>query len=469
MGDCMELADKVTEENILALIMNSKNRDVIADVFARIDSDLFYYEPNRQLYLLLFDCYMAGEETTIESVSKRHPQEISEISKKLQTSIVQMALGFNQLNFEEKLMEKSEDMVGLMADSLRIKKQMRDLHDIQARIVKGLDSLESPEKTYEAVETLMLKNNSSSSKRSYLSPRDMAMLMIESAVERMDKTKRDNEVMFTSYRQINNTSGGFEKGNLIILSAGSGVGKSALAINFVRDVAYVSKKSVLYLNSEMTNKQQAQRYNALLARVSHKALRNGEITEKDFNKIQQVADDFSKRQIHTITIPDMQLSHVVAEIKRMKTRSNVEFVVVDYIGRMDISKTFGKDMQEWQVMEQIARDLKNLALELDIVIVMVAQLSSNGETLAKASSMKNECDLWLNLKRVGKEDMQNFYDATGEKLEKWWNVILEFRKARSAQFGAKILMHFYGDELLFTDNEDEAKHFMALENQQCGT
>jgi replicative DNA helicase len=380
-----------------------------------------------------------------------------------------MALGFNQLNFEEKLMEKSEDMVGLMADSLRIKKQMRDLHDIQARIIKGLDSLESPDKTYEAVETLMLKNNSSSSKRSYLSPRDMAMLMIESAVERMDKTKRDNEVMFTSYRQINNTSGGFEKGNLIILSAGSGVGKSALAINFVRDVAYVSKKSVLYLNSEMTNKQQAQRYNALLARVSHKALRNGEITEKDFNKIQQVADDFSKRQIHTITIPDMQLSHVVAEIKRMKTRSNVEFVVVDYIGRMDISKTFGKDMQEWQVMEQIARDLKNLALELDIVIVMVAQLSSNGETLAKASSMKNECDLWLNLKRVGKEDMQNFYDATGEKLEKWWNVILEFRKARSAQFGAKILMHFYGDELLFTDNEDEAKHFMALENQQCGT
>jgi replicative DNA helicase len=465
----MELADKVTEENILALIMNSKNRDVIADAFAKIDSDLFYYEPNRQLYLLLFDCYMAGEETTIESVSKRHPQEISEISKKLQTSLVQMALGFNQLNFEEKLMEKSEDMVGLMADSLRIKKQMRDLHDIQTRIVKGLDSLESPDKTYEAVETLMLKNNSSSSKRSYLSPRDMAMLMIESAVERMDKTKRDNEVMFTSYRQINNTSGGFEKGNLIILSAGSGVGKSALAINFVRDVAYVSKKSVLYLNSEMTNKQQAQRYNALLARVSHKALRNGEITEKDFNKIQQVADDFSKRQIHTITIPDMQLSHVVAEIKRMKTRSNVEFVVVDYIGRMDISKTFGKDMQEWQVMEQIARDLKNLALELDIVIVMVAQLSSNGETLAKASSMKNECDLWLNLKRVGKEDMQNFYDATGEKLEKWWNVILEFRKARSAQFGAKILMHFYGDELLFTDNEDEAKHFMALENQQCGT
>ena len=464
----MELSDKTTEENVLALLMNTKSNDVKADVFARIDSDLFFFEPNRQLFLLLFDCYMAGEETTHESVSKRHPKELMEIVKKLQSSIVQMALGFNHLNFEKKLMDKSEDIIGLMADRLRIKKQIRDLHEIQISIANGLETQESPPKIYDKIETLLLKNNSSSSKRSYLSPKDMALLMIETATERMDKTKRDNEIMFTSYKQINHASGGFEKGNLIILSAGSGVGKSALAINFVRDVAYVSKKSVLYLNSEMTNKQQAQRYNALLAKVSHRALRNGEITENQLNKIQQVADDFSKRQIHTITIPDMQLSHVVAEIKRMKTKSNVEFVVVDYIGRMDISKTFGKDLQEWQVMEQIARDLKNLALELDIVIVMVAQLSSNGETLAKASSMKNECDLWMNLKRVGKEDMKNYLDATGEKLEKWWNVILEFRKARSAQFGAKILMHFYGDELLFTDNEEEAKHFMYLESQSCG-
>jgi replicative DNA helicase len=142
--------------------MNAKHRDVIADVFARIDSDLFYYEPNKQLFLLLFDCYMAGEETTVESVNKRHPQEIKAISKKLQTSIIQMALGYHRLNFEENLMEKSEDMIGLMADSLVIRKKMRDLHEIQTRIAKGLVNEESPEKTYAAIETLLLKNNSSS-------------------------------------------------------------------------------------------------------------------------------------------------------------------------------------------------------------------------------------------------------------------------------------------------------------------
>jgi hypothetical protein len=183
----------------------------------------------------------------------------------------------------------------------------------------------------------------------------------------------------------------------------------------------------------------------------------------------QVANDFRGKQIHTITIPDMQLSHVIAEIKRMKTRCNIELAVVDYVGRMDITKAFGKDMQEWQIMEQTARELKNLALELDIVIIMVAQLSSNGQTLAKGSSMKNECDLWINLKRVGKDDYKEYYDANGVGLDKCWNVLLDFKKARSAEFGAKIPMHFYGDELLFTDDKEEAEHFMYLEQEPCGT
>ena len=465
----MELSDEITESNVLALIMNAKSRDVVADVFARIKPDMFYFESNRNLFLLLQDCFIEGKETTHEAVSTYHKKELMEIVPKLKTSIVQMALGFNQLNFEKSLMSGSEDMVGLLADKLRIKKQMRDLCAIQTRITQGLDTLELPDETYEAIERLILEKYSSSSKRSYLSPRDMATLMITATADRMDKAKRDSEVIFTSYEQFNRKSGGFEKGNLVILSAGSGVGKSALAINFIRDVAYVSNKSVLYLNSEMKDDQQARRYAALLARVSHKAIRNGDTTPEQFNKIQQKADEFKGKKIHTITIPDMQLTQVVAEMKRMKAKEDIDFAVVDYIGRMDITKAFGKDLQEWQIMEQTARELKNLALELNIVIIMVAQLSSNGQTLAKGSSMKNECDLWINLKRVAKEDLKEYYDTHGEGLDKCWNVLLDFKKARSAEFGAKIPMHFYGDELLFTDNEEEAKHFMYLEQEpSCG-
>ena len=452
----MELSAKAEEEYILALIMDAKSKDVIGDVFAKITPDLFYFDGHRHLYDLLFDCYMKGEETTFFSISKKHSNELAEIGKELREGIVKISLAFNHSHYTEQLLSQSEDVIGIIADKLKEKKAMRDLHEIQIRIADDLEKNKKPEEIYETVEHLLLEKHSSSANRSYLSPKDMAKLMQDVAAERMDEKKRDAEVIFTSYKELNYASGGFEKGNLIILSAGSGVGKSAFSMNLVRDVAYVSNKPVLYLNSEMTNNQQAMRYDSLLGQVAHQNIRGG-CSAIEFNQIIKASDVFKDKQIHTITIPDMQLSHVVAEIKRMKVKANIEFVVVDYIGRMDITKSFGKDLQEWQIMEQTARQLKNLALELGIVVVMVAQLSGNGQTLAKGSSMKNECDLWLNLKRITNDDIQEYEEATGNAFNRWWNIILEFRKARSAQFGSKIFMHFCGEKMLFTDNEQEAQ------------
>lgn len=453
----VELSSKIDEEYILALIMDAKSRDIVGDVFAKITPDLFFFEGHQHLYNLLFDCYMAGEETTFFSVSEKHRPELEEIGKELKEGIVNISLAFQRSQYTKQFLSQSEDVVGIIAEKLKAKKEMRHLNEISIRINNGLEKGESPKETYDAIEKLLLQNHSSSSKRSYLSPKDMANLMVEVAANRMDKDKREKEIMYTSYGQLNYASGGFEKGNLIILSAGSGVGKSAFSMNMVRDVAYVNHKPVLYLNSEMTDEQQAMRYDALLGQVSHQNIRGGTISAEDFNQITIAADGFKDQQIHTITIPDMQLTHVLAEIKRMKTKAKIEFVVVDYIGRMDITKSFGKDMQEWQIMEQTARELKNLALELGIVIVMVAQLSGNGQTLAKGSSMKNECDLWLNLKRITNDDIQEYEEVTGNAFNRWWNVMMEFRKARSAQFGSKIFMHFCGERLLFTDNEEEAQ------------
>jgi replicative DNA helicase len=460
----MELSDKATEENVLALIMNAK-KDVVSDVFARITPEDFYFDGYRKVFTFLYGCYMAGEETTLFSMAQKHRADFEQLSKMCPTSLIEIGSGFKDIDYANQMLDKSEDTIGILSDRLAEKRHMRDLNEIQNRIADGLEKEEATEKTYEAIESLLLSKHTSSANRSYLSPTGMADLMLSAVAERMDKTRREKEIIYTSYEQFNRRSGGLEKGNLVILSAASGVGKSAMAINIVRDVAYVGGKPVLYLNSEMTDKQQARRYASLLSKVSHKAIRNGDVTEAQYNKILQVAADFSGKQIHTITIPDMQLTHVVAEIKRMKVRCGIELAVVDYVGRMDVTKAFGRDMQEWQIMEQTARELKNLALELDIVIIMVAQMSSNGQSLAKGSSMKNECDLWINLKRVDKDDLKEYYDTHGEGLDKWWNVILDFKKARSAEFGAKIPMHFYGDELLFTDNEEEAKHFMYLEQE----
>ena len=104
-----------------------------------------------------------------------------------------------------------------------------------------------------------------------------------------------------------------------------------------------------------------------------------------------------------------------------------------------------------------ARMLKTLASELNIVMLMVAQLTRDGGHLAQGSYMKHEADLWLNLSRwEEEEDLQRNYP---------WNCYLEVRKGRNVETGTALRMYFNGDTLTFTDNEEKAKAY-AKANEQ---
>lgn len=346
--------------------------------------------------------------------------------------------------------------------AVKKKRAYRDLLDLHTKVLTAIQNDVDPDVICGEIEKALLARTPLAAKRSYLTPEDMSKLMIKAVSERMDKELRDREVIFTSLRMLNKHTGGFEKGDLIILSAPSGAGKSAFAMNIVHDVAYVSNKAVLYLNSEMSDKQQARRYAALLSGISHSSIRNGiDPVFGGYERIVAAAEAFAKKKIYTVTIPDLQLTNVVAEIRRMVDRFGVELVVVDYIGRMDTLNAV-KDMQEWQMMEQSARVLKTTAQELGIVVVMVAQLSSNGQTLAKGSSMKNEADLWLNLRRSDPDEMRHYVAADEVAL---WNMVLEFKKARNVESGAFIPLHFHGDSLKFTDDKEAAREYARQEEE----
>ena len=157
-------------------------------------------------------------------------------------------------------------MQGFLTGSVKAvkkKRAYRELLDLQTKVVTAIQNDMDPDKICMEIEKALMAREPLAAKRSYLTPEDMGKLMLEAVSERMDKERRDKEVIFTSLKMLNRHTGGFEKGDLIILSAPSGVGKSALAMNIVHDVAYVSNKAALYLNSEMSDKQQARRYAAL--------------------------------------------------------------------------------------------------------------------------------------------------------------------------------------------------------------
>lgn len=322
----------------------------------------------------------------------------------------------------------------------------RAVYHAAEKAIGMIQAGETSEAGYDVLQRAILDRDNFGMKRDFLTPEDMQQVIFDAVEARADESKRKGRVLYTQFFTLNNLTGGFEKGDLIILSAESGAGKSAFSMNIAYGTAFMNKRATLYLNSEMTDEQMGLRWGAFLTKVSHAALRNGTASVEQMGEIVHALDSVGKSKLYTLNIPDMQIQSVLAEIRRMKARYGIEIAIVDYIGRMDTLNN--KDIAEWQVMKSAAQRLKTLAHELQLTVVMVAQLREDGKALAQASYMKHEADLWINLSRM-KDDK--------EKTSWPWNCTLDFRKARNVESGRSVLMRFDGDTLTFTDRRKEAE------------
>jgi replicative DNA helicase len=305
---------------------------------------------------------------------------------------------------------------------------------------------EEPDKILQGLMDTLVLHSPTGSKRTLIEPATMAQGCLEAVSNRMDAEKRKASVINLSFGSINRAIGGLEKGDLIILSAGTGAGKSAFSMNIARDVGVVLKRPVLYMNSEMTTEQQELRWASCLSGVSHSAIRAGQVGD-EYAVIANSLTGMLHSQLYTLNMPDMQIGNILSEIRLLHKRYGLELIIVDYIGRMDTMNV--KDqVKEWQLMLNSARMLKTLAVELNVVIVMVAQLTKDGGSLAQGSYMSHECDLWLNINRWKDEkDLAENYP---------WNSYIEVRKGRNVEQGKWLRMYFNGDTLTFTDNEAKA-------------
>jgi replicative DNA helicase len=323
------------------------------------------------------------------------------------------------------------------------------LLSLSDNIRNKIESGEDPNEVIPDIEKALTQLEGTSKKREYLSPKEMAIACLETAAARMDEATRAKKCVYTGFKSINRVTGGLEAGDLIILSGSTGGGKSAFAANIAKDVAMVQKLPCVYINSEMSAEQMALRWDALLGNVSHTSLRSGTMSGQEFVNMTAKLDMLNNSELHTLTMPDLRVDSVISEIRRYKTRFGIRMVIVDYIGRCDFSDS--KNKEDWQMLTGAARRLKTLAQEQNLIVLMLAQLNESGR-LAQASYMSHEADLWINLKKIPDDEK---FDGMP------WNIILQINKARNAAVG-KIPLYFWGDRLLFTDNEQEATKYDTL-------
>ena len=196
----------------------------------------------------------------------------------------------------------------------------------------------------------------------------------------------------TGIQKLNRLTNGWKDGDLILLTAESGKGKTAFAQNFIASGCFKDEAGALYANSEMSKKQVIMRFASMVSNIDADRIKYGEISEEEKQSIFDNMDIIDKAPFYHYPCPALNLNKLVSMIRKLKVQKGIKLVVLDYIGRMDTSK----DTKEWEALSQICKTLKTIAQELEIAIIVLAQLTEEG-ALQAAKRMRNEADILIKL------------------------------------------------------------------------
>jgi len=166
---------------------------------------------------------------------------------------------------------------------------------------------------------------------------------------------------------------GFHKGELLVLAARPGLGKTSLALNVAMHVALREDKAVGIFSLEMPADQLLMRLLASAARVDMKKLRGGRLTAKDQEQFQKVAADLFNAPMYIDDTGTLSSFELRAKARRLKQKDpRLGLVIVDYLQLMHQK---GRVENRQLEVSEISRSLKALAKELDIPVLALSQLN----------------------------------------------------------------------------------------------
>ncbi|MGO9753785.1 MAG: replicative DNA helicase [Solirubrobacteraceae bacterium] len=179
----------------------------------------------------------------------------------------------------------------------------------------------------------------------------------------------------SGFKDLDEKTGGFQAGNLIVIAARPSMGKSALVANIAENAALAGHAVALF-SLEMSEAELAQRFVASQARVKGEDLRRGRVSEKSWPKILEVCQRLGQAPLYIDDSSDTGVLEVRAKSRRihqqLTARGGLGLVIIDYLQLM---RHEGRVESRVEQVGQISRGLKGLARELGVPVIALSQLS----------------------------------------------------------------------------------------------
>ena len=410
-------------------------------VEAGVLSDDFYLDKHRQIYRIMYNMY--DKKMAIDSVS-----------------LVTALKDFGNL---ESIggMSFIMHLIDMTVDNVNTKDYIRIIKDkaYSRRLIEAAEKIidDTYESKYEVAELL----DDAESKILDIT-RSRAMSDFKKSAEVFDETLAKIQKIYNQgsaitgikslFGDLDNLTGGFQRGDLIILAARPSVGKTAFALNLALSAASVASGAIAIFSLEMPSDQLATRMLGAKSHVSLQKIKSGKLNNDDWSKVNESIAELRRQKFYIDDTPGVKIAEMFAKCRTLKNTQGFALVIVDYIQLIQGSARFESRKQE---VSEISRRLKALARELDAPVIALSQLSRSVEKredkrpmlsdLRESGSIEQDADLVMFLYR---DDY--YHRKEDEKPKPIEEVELNLAKHRNGPTGlVKLLFEkeinaFYG-------------------------
>lgn len=390
--------DDVAEQSVLGGMLLSK--DAIADVVESLRASDFYKPAHETIYEAILSLYGHGSPadaiTVADELKKRG--ELTRVggAAYIHTLIASVPTAANAQYYAEIVKEHAI---------------MRRLIEAGTKIAQlGYANETEVDTLVDQAQAEIYAVTDGNAKEDYVSFSEA----LEETINEIDANSNRPDGVYgvpTDFIEFDELTGGLHGGQMIVIAARPGVGKSTLALDIARSAAIHHHMATVFFSLEMSRTELAMRILSAEGKISMGRLKKGDLDTEGWTNLATLQGRIDSAPLFIDDSPNMTLMEIRAKCRRLKQRNDLKLVVLDYLQLMSSGKKVESRQQE---VSEFSRSLKLLAKELDVPVIALSQLNRGSEQrtdkrpmvsdLRESGSIEQDADIVILLHR---EDMYN--------------------------------------------------------------
>ncbi len=426
------------------------NKNALTKICEELYSEMFYSEANQKLFEAIKTCYdekIPVDITTVKEVLDRKKNLNAVGGIEYISDVIDSVATAANLDYYIKIVKDKAVMRNLIETATDI---VTNAYEEDEDITHMLD--EAEKKILNVVKERQTSD--------FIHIKD-AIATAQENLERLSQNKSDITGLPTGFYDLDKASSGLHAGEMIIIAARPGMGKTAFALNIATNAAQHTKKAIAIFNLEMPAEQLVNRMRSAVGQIDSYKIQTGQMNHEDWKRINEANSQLAETNIQIVDDAGITASEIKAKCRTLANKEEgLGLVIIDYLQLVTSGGKRPESRQ--QEVSDISRALKTMAMELKVPVIALAQLSRSAEKrennqpmlsdLRESGSIEQDADMVLFINR-------NDYYKAKEQLEQQKNVVADIiiakhRKGSTGKF-----------QLLFELNMSNFRNYLAPEKE----